>query len=160
MSLSEEVSKRFPDVVSQTHQKAGDETIIVRGGDGILALTRALRDDPHFAFNYLIDLTAVDYLTMGVQPRFAVVYHLFSLEKNHRLRIKVPVEESNATLPSVTSIWPAANWFEREVWDMFGIHFSGHPNLKRILMYEEFKGHALRKDYPWNKRQPLIGPVN
>ena len=70
------------------------------------------------------------------------------------------VPEKDTVVDSVTPIWPAANWYEREVWDMFGVSFGGHPNLKRILMYEEFKGHALRKDYPYNKRQPLIGPMN
>lgn len=92
--------------------------------------------------------------------RFVVVYHLFSLSLKHRLRLEVPVEEADAEVESVTSVWAAADWLEREVWDMFGIRFRGHQNLKRILMYEEFVGHPLRKDYPVNKRQPLIGPVN
>ncbi len=94
------------------------------------------------------------------QGRFAVVYHFFSLPLKHRLRLEVPVEEADAEVDSVTSLWPGADWLEREVWDMFGIRFRGHPNLKRILMYEEFAGHPLRKDYPVAKRQPLIGPVN
>ena len=92
--------------------------------------------------------------------RFEVVYHFFSLPLRHRLRLKVLVEESDPMVDSLTSLWATANWFEREVWDMYGIRFRGHPNLKRILMYEEFVGHPLRKDYPVNKRQPLIGPVN
>jgi NADH-quinone oxidoreductase subunit C len=92
--------------------------------------------------------------------RFAVVYHFFSIEHKHRMRLVVPVEEAEAELDSLTSLWAGANWLEREVWDMFGIRFRGHPDLKRILMYEEFEGHPLRKDYPVNKRQPLIGPVN
>jgi NADH-quinone oxidoreductase subunit C len=92
--------------------------------------------------------------------RFVVVYHLFSLPLKHRLRLEVPVKEGEAEVDSLTSLWAAADWLEREVWDMFGIRFRGHPNLKRILMYEEFVGHPLRKDYPVNKRQPLIGPVN
>jgi NADH-quinone oxidoreductase subunit C len=94
------------------------------------------------------------------EARFAVVYHFFSGEHKHRLRLVVPVEEAEAELDSVTSLWAGANWLEREVWDMFGIRFQGHPDLKRILMYEEFEGHPLRKDYPVNKRQPLIGPIN
>jgi NADH-quinone oxidoreductase subunit C len=92
--------------------------------------------------------------------RFVVVYHLYSLALKHRLRLEVPVEETDAEVDSLTSLWAAADWLEREVWDMFGIRFRGHPNLKRLLMYEEFVGHPLRKDYPVNKRQPLIGPVN
>ena len=94
------------------------------------------------------------------QSRFTVVYHFYSMAHKHRLRLVVPVEEAAAEVDSVTSLWPGANWFEREVWDMFGINFRGHPDLKRILMYEGFEGHPLRKDYPVKKRQPLIGPVN
>ncbi|OLC80999.1 MAG: hypothetical protein AUJ01_02675 [Acidobacteria bacterium 13_1_40CM_3_65_5] len=95
--------------------------------------------------------------------RFAVVYHFFSLPLKHRLRVEVPLgdaEEADAEVDSLVSLWAGADWLEREVWDMFGIRFRGHPNLKRILLYEEFVGHPLRKDYPVNKRQPLIGPVN
>lgn len=94
------------------------------------------------------------------KERFAVIYHFYSMQHKHRLRLVVPLEESSLELGSLTSLWAGANWLEREVWDMFGIHFSGHPDLKRILMYEEFEGHPLRKDYPVAKRQPLIGPVN
>ena len=93
--------------------------------------------------------------------RFTVVYHFYSMAKKHRLRLQVPVEdETSPEVDSLTSLWPGANWLEREVWDMFGIVFRGHPDLKRILMYEEFEGHPLRKDYPVSKRQPLIGPLN
>lgn len=101
--------------------------------------------------------------------RFVVVYHFFSLPLKHRLRLEVPVGEvgevgevgaAEPEIDSLTSLWAGADWLEREVWDMFGIRFRGHPNLKRILMYEEFVGHPLRKDYAVNKRQPLIGPVN
>ncbi len=92
--------------------------------------------------------------------RFAVAYHFYSTTHKHRLRVTVPVDEADAELDSLTSLWAGANWLEREVWDMFGIRFKGHPDLKRILMYEEFEGHPLRKDYPVNKRQPLIGPQN
>ena len=94
------------------------------------------------------------------EARFVVVYHFYSLKYKHRLRLLVPVEEEEAELDSLVLLWPGANWLEREVWDMFGIRFKGHPDLKRILMYEEFEGHPLRKDYPVNKRQPLIGPIN
>ena len=92
--------------------------------------------------------------------RFAVVYHFFSLTHKHRLRLVIPLEAADAEVDSLTPLWAGANWLEREVWDMFGIRFRGHPDLKRILMYDEFEGHPLRKDYPVNKRQPLIGPVN
>jgi NADH-quinone oxidoreductase subunit C len=92
--------------------------------------------------------------------RFVVVYHFFSLPLRHRLRVEIPLPETDLEVDSLTPLWTAADWLEREVWDMFGIRFRGHPNLKRILMYEEFVGHPLRKDYPVRKRQPLIGPVN
>jgi NADH-quinone oxidoreductase subunit C len=92
--------------------------------------------------------------------RFAVVYHFFSMSLKHRLRLEVLVQDDEPEVDSVTSLWAVADWLEREVWDMFGIRFRGHPNLKRILMYEEFVGHPLRKDYPVDRRQPLIGPVN
>ena len=99
-------------------------------------------------FNFLMDLTAVDYLFYAggrtqKELRFEVVYHFFSLKANHRLRIKVPVDEKNPRKwIRLCDLWASANWYEREVWDMFGIRFKGHPNLKRILMYEEFQGHA------------------
>jgi NADH-quinone oxidoreductase subunit C len=106
----------------------------------------------------LVDITAVDYAVR--KPRFTLVYHLLSLPFNRRLRLKVSVEDGDPVLDSLTPWWGSANWLEREVWDMFGIRFRGHPDLKRILMYEEFEGHPLRKDYPIHKRQPLIGPKN
>ena len=96
----------------------------------------------------------------GRGDRFEVVYHFYSLPKNHRLRVKVPLPEVAPSVPSLADLWASANWYEREVWDMYGIQFEGHPNLKRILMYEGFEGHPLRKDYPVNRRQPLIGPIN
>jgi len=96
----------------------------------------------------------------STRSRFVVVYHFFSLRLKHRLRLEVAVEEGDAEVDSLSALWAGADWLEREVWDMFGIRFRGHPNLKRILMYEEFVGHPLRKDYAVNKRQPLIGPVN
>jgi NADH-quinone oxidoreductase subunit C len=94
------------------------------------------------------------------EGRFAVVYHFYSMTHKHRLRLVVPAQEDEPEVDSLISLWPAANWLEREVWDMFGIRFAGHPDLRRILMYEPFEGHPLRKDYPVNKRQPLIGPQN
>ena len=92
--------------------------------------------------------------------RFAVVYHFFSTIHKHRLRLVVPVEDTAPEVDTVSDLWAAANWLEREAWDMFGIDFRNHPDLRRILMYDEFEGHPLRKDYPVKKRQPLIGPVN
>lgn len=94
------------------------------------------------------------------EERYALVCHFYSTTHKHRLRLVVPLDEDNLEVDSLAELWPAANWLEREVWDMYGIQFKGHPDLKRILMYEEFEGHPLRKDYQVDKRQPLIGPVN
>ncbi len=94
------------------------------------------------------------------KARFAVVYHFYSMSYKHRLRLAVPVEEEVAEVDSLVPLWAGANWLEREVWDMYGIKFRGHPDLRRILMYDGFEGFPLRKDYPVNKRQPLIGPLN
>jgi NADH-quinone oxidoreductase subunit C len=119
---------------------------------------RFLRDEPGLDFEMLMDVTAVDYL--GQEPRFEVVYHLYSLKRNHRVRIKARLPEAAPEIASLVELWPSANWMEREVWDLYGIRFSGHPDLRRILLYDEFEGHPLRKDYPKERRQPLVGPRN
>ena len=149
----------FPGSVISVHAERGDETAVVKR-ESLLEIARFLKENADFAMNILMDLTAVDGLWMNASPRFEVVYHFYSLTKNHRLRLKVPVSENEPSVASLTGLWPIANWFEREAWDLFGIQFEGHPNLKRILMYEGFVGHPLRKDYPISKRQPLIGPKN
>lgn len=158
------VQERFSQEVVETHAFRGDETLVIRPG-ALLAVAKFLKTAPELDFNFLMDLTAVDYLFFAggriqKESRFEVVYHFYSLKHNHRLRLKVPVDEKDPEVDTLTGFWPSANWYEREAWDMFGIQFKGHPNLKRILMYEEFQGHALRKDYPFNQRQPLIGPQN
>jgi NADH-quinone oxidoreductase subunit C len=145
------------DAVRATHVRLGDATALVDRGR-IVEVMRFLRDAPGLAFEMLTDVTAVDYL--GEEPRFEVVYHLYSVTQNHRLRVKARVPEEDARIASLVSLWPSANWMEREVWDMYGIRFDGHPDLRRILLYEEFEGHPLRKDYPKERRQPLVGPRN
>lgn len=157
--LHEALKNKFGDKVTEIHDHRGDETAFVTR-ESLKEICAFLKSDPKFKISVLMDLTAVDGLWMKWKPRFEVVYHFYSMEKNHRLRIKVRVDEKDAVVPTLTDLWPIANWFEREAWDMFGIKFDGHPDLKRILMYEEFVGHPLRKDYPINKRQPLIGPKN
>jgi NADH-quinone oxidoreductase subunit C len=155
-SLLELLRETYPEGVVETSEPQGDETAVVQPA-WLTRIMEFLMRDPRTQFNVLVDLTAVDYL--GRKSRFEVVYHLLSYARNRRLRIKVRVDDGEA-LESVSSLWNSANWLEREVWDMFGIRFTGHPNLKRILMYEPFEGHALRKDYPIRKRQPLTGPKN
>ncbi len=147
----------LPDAVRETHADHGDATALVDPAR-ILDVLRLLRDDPECEFEMLMDLTAVDYLART--PRFDVVYHLYSVAKNHRVRIKAQVPEEKAEIDSACALWPAANWMEREAWDLYGVHFVDHPDLRRILLYEEFEGHPLRKDYPKEKRQPLLGPRN
>jgi NADH-quinone oxidoreductase subunit C len=120
----------------------------------LIEALRALRDDPATRMEQLLDVTAVDYL--GRTPRFEVVYQLHSLTHRHRLRVKVPVDEADAVVPSAVGVWKSATWAEREVFDLLGVRFAGHPDLRRILMYAGFEGHPLRKDYPLMQRQPLV----
>ena len=146
--------------VSETPEHRGDHTAVVTR-DAIVEALTYLRDEPDLRFDLLSDLTAVDYLRYPGRedgPRFDVVYHLYSIPHRHRVRLRVPVEQDDPVVPTATTLWPIANWLEREVWDMFGIRFHGHPDLRRLLLYEEFQGHPLRKDYPIERRQPLIGP--
>ena len=105
-----------------------------------------LRDMPGLLFNYLSDVTALDHYPN--EPRFEAVYHLYSIETRQRLRLKVRLPGDNPRVASVVPVWPGANAFEREVYDLFGIYFEGHPDLRRILMPEDWEGHPLRKDYP------------
>lgn len=105
-----------------------------------------LRDNPNCPFNFLADVTGLDWYPS--EPRFEVVYHLLSIPNKERVRLKVRLEASSPALESVTSVWPAANFFEREVFDLFGIRFIGHPYLRRLLMPEDWEGYPLRKDYP------------
>jgi NADH-quinone oxidoreductase subunit C len=151
------VLELLPDAVRETHARLGDATACV-DPTRIVEVLRLLRDDPELEFEMLTDLTAVDYL--GEVPRFEVVYHLYSVAKNHRVRIKARVAEDAPEIESAVALWPSANWMEREVWDLYGIRFRNHPDLRRILLYEQFDGHPLRKDYPKEKRQPLVGPRN
>jgi len=143
--------------VLDTHARLGDATAIVNK-DELVSVMRFLRDDPELAFDMLTDLTCVDYL--GQQPRFEMVYHLYSVTKNQRLRVKARVPEQPCEIDTLCPLWASANWMEREVWDLYGVRFTGHPDPRRILLYEEFQGHPLRKDYPKERRQPLVGPNN
>lgn len=189
-SLIETVTGQFPDSVSASHAFRGDQTLVLRPESVLEVARylkedpamqmNLLVDVTAVDYSTFGKSPAPAFFAssgVAVRPssqipdkdpwpgppasaRFTVVYHFYSTHHKHRLRLVVPVEESEATLDSLTPLWAGADWLEREVWDMYGIQFSGHPNLKRILMYEEFEGHPLRKDYPVNKRQPLIGPVN
>jgi len=189
-TLVETLGHRFPDAVAGSHTYRGDATVLLHRGsllevarflrddpalqmNYLMDLTAvdysAFGKKPTPAF---FPSSGVSVRTSPEIPdedpwpgppgtsRFAVVYHFYSMAHKHRLRLVVPVEEADAAVDSLSSLWPGANWLEREVWDMFGIAFRGHPDLKRILMYDEFAGHPLRKDYPVKKRQPLIGRID
>lgn len=175
-----------------------DELTLEIASNSLTEMCLKLRDDPEFDFKLLVDLCGVDYLHYGIDewatestttsgfsrgvqknsekqikmnvPRFAVVYHLLSLKNNHRIRIRIRLDEKNPTLPSVIEIWPSANWYEREAFDLFGIQFTGHPDLRRILTDYGFVGHPFRKDFPLigkvearydaNQRQVIYEPVS
>jgi NADH-quinone oxidoreductase subunit C len=151
----------MPDAVLATHAQHGDATAIVQAAR-IVEVLQFLRDAAGLDFDMLADLCAADYLGHAdhVGPRFEVVYHLFSTQHLHRVRVKAGVPEVPAQIDSAVEVWPAANWLEREVFDLYGIRFRNHPDLRRLLLYEEFEGHPLRKDYPKERRQPLVGPRN
>jgi NADH-quinone oxidoreductase subunit C len=151
----ERLRARFGEKILQTSSFRGDEEAIVAPGDWREVAT-FLRDEPECDMNHFIDLTAVDYPEREPEvPRFDVVLLLRSLAKKHRIRLKTRVREDQG-LSTLSGVWMGADWTERECYDMFGIKFEGHPDLRRILMYEEFKGYPLRKDYPINKTQPLV----
>ena len=166
-TLLDQVRELLGEAVIDSHDHVGDATVLVER-ERVLEVLGTLRDHEKLRFNFLIDLTGVDYL--GRDPRFEVVYHLASIDVDlrgtepsrvrHRVRVKTPIPEDPCEVASAVELWPAANWMEREAWDLYGIRFTGHPDLRRILLYEEFEGHPLRKDYPKERRQPLVGPRN
>ena len=130
------------------------QAVVTATADTVVDALKTLRDDPELRFDLLADVTAVDYF--GRSPRWEVVYQLRSVAHGHRLRVKVAVDGDEPVVPSASGVWKSAIWGEREVYDMFGIRFAGHPDLRRILMYPEFQGHPLRKDYPLNQRWSLV----
>jgi len=149
--------QRFGDAIVETHAQFGDETAVVEPSRW-REIAQFLRDDPTADMDMFIDLTAVDHLRRQT-PRFEVVLHVRSVDKAHRIRLKARIGDedgANLRIPSLVPVWPGANWFEREAFDMFGVVFVGHPDLRRILLYEEFEGHPLRKDYAAGHIQPLV----
>ena len=134
-----------PDAVTGAKFDRDEMTIYVERS-AIREACALLRDDANCPFNLLSDVTAVDWYP--AEPRFEVVYHLFSIRNKERVRLKVRLNSDMTAVDSVTSVWPAANYFEREVFDLFGVRFNGHPYLRRIMMPENWEGYPLRKDYP------------
>jgi NADH-quinone oxidoreductase subunit C len=152
--LLETLQKECGELLQNSAIELGDLVVTVVPENLTKVLTTC-KNSPTLAFNLLSDITAVDWMD-NRDDRFEVVYQLLSISKLWRVTVKVPVSESNPEVSSVVSLWAGASFLEREVWDMFGIKFTGHPDLRRILMYEEFVGHPLRKDYPVQGKQPRI----
>ena len=154
-SVLDALSSKFGAKIQETSDQHGDDVAVVEGA-ALLEIATWLRDDDKMAFDSPVFVTCIDRLGMGLEPRFEVCFQLRSHRHKHRVRLKVRVGDEAPKVPSLTGLWPAFNWQERETFDMYGIEFEGHPDLRRIYMYEEFKGHPLRKDYPKDKRQPLV----
>ncbi len=164
-----------PKAILGSHALAGDQTVLV-AREQLLDVMTFLRDDSRTRMDVLIDVTAVDYseydpalrhavtpLDAGSPadlPRFEVVYHLLSMQHRQRIRVKVALAEDDFHVPTLCGLWISANWGEREAYDMFGVKFDGHPDLRRVLMYEEFVGYPLRKDFPQRGYQPLVPMPN
>lgn len=139
------LQEAFPEAVEEV-MSFRDETWAVVRVEALLEVCRFLKEDPELAYDFLSFVCAVDY--MPREPRFEVVYQLYSTKFHHRFRIKTRVGGQDPRVPSVTSIWPTADWHERETFDLMGIGFDGHPDLRRILLPQDWVGHPLRKDYP------------
>jgi NADH-quinone oxidoreductase subunit C len=155
--LTEKIKARFGVEILNAQNEHDEETFTI-DRERAFDFFRALHDEPEFEFNFLSDLTAVDWFER--KPRFDVVYQLNSLTRGHRIRVKIGVDGTEPWVKSVAGIWGAADWLERECFDMFGIDFKGHPDLRRILMYDSFEGYPLRKDYLYNKRQPIVAEID
>ena len=155
-AVLEKLKARFGAAILQTHSDFGDDTALVDAAEW-KAIGKFLREEPSLDFDLPVDLCGVDYPKR--LPRMEVVLHLYSVSKRHRIRLKTRVGDEDmdgAELDSLVSIWPGLNWLEREVYDMSGVRFRGHPDLRRILMYPEFEGHPLQRTYPADRTQPLV----
>lgn len=155
--IKADVLAKFPNAVVSHHAEYGDQTIVLKR-ESLLEVCAFLKANPENPMNMLLDVCGVDYL--GQTPRFEVVYHIYSVVTHARLRLIVKLEESDLKIASVRKVWEAANWFEREACEMYGIVFEGHGNLKKLLLWEAFEGNPLRKDYPMGKRQPIPEPLD
>jgi NADH-quinone oxidoreductase subunit C len=151
------LKEKFGSSLLDVKEFRGEVTVTVKKED-VVDICRFLKTE--LAYNLLTDVTAVDYL--GQDPRFMLVYNLYSIPQKDRLRVKAPVTESDCSIATMTAVWNSANWLEREVYDLFGVVFTGHPDLRRILMTEDWEGHPLRKDYPLQGpgREPYKGRLS
>jgi len=151
-TLIEAIRKTLGPAVEGVADSFGDTVLILRA-DAVRPALAALREPP-FDYAVLLDLTCVDFA--AAEGRFELVYHLYSMARNVRLRLKASVPSADPAVASLVGLWKNAEWLEREVFDMFGVRFDGHPYLRRLLTYEGFEGHPLRKSYPWRLEQPRI----
>jgi len=155
-AVLDKLKARFGAAVLETHSDFGDDTAVVDAKQW-RAVAEFLHQDTSCAFDLPVDLCGVDY--PGRTPRMEVVLHLYSTSRRHRVRVKARVGDEDmegAELDSLVPVWPGLNWLERETFDMSGVRFRGHPDLRRILMYPEFEGHPLQKTYPAERTQPLV----
>jgi NADH-quinone oxidoreductase subunit C len=150
VNVVETIKRALPDAVLEVLEFRGETTLII-DAEKIVEVARFCRDTDGLEFNLLSDVTCVDYYP--AEPRFAMCYHLYSVFNRQRVRLKVYLPGENPTVESVTSVWLAADWQEREAFDMMGIQFTNHPDLRRILMPKDWEGHPLRKDYPLGYEQ-------
>jgi NADH-quinone oxidoreductase subunit C len=181
-ALVDLLREKHPDAVVSSHSHKGDEVVVLKR-EKLVEVVRFLKDDPAADLKLLSQIAAVDMLTFKTEmtgggsiasieapayvlekkalcePRFYVAYNLYSVTKKHRLRLRVDLRSDDVKVPSITSIYRTADWWECYCFDMMGIQFQGHPKLKRILLYPEFVGYPLRKDYPVRKRQPLVNEL-
>ena len=153
ITIGKRLKAKYPEAVIDGKSFRGELTININK-DSIQKVAEFLYQDSESDFDYLSDLCGVDLSRLDGSNNFEVVYHLFSIQLNHRLRLKAKIPASNPRIDTVTNVWKTADWHEREAYDMFGIIFDGHPNLQRILTPEGFNGYPLRKDYPLKGRQP------
>ena len=178
-ALVDLVLEKLPAAVVSSHSSRGDEVVVVKR-EHLVEVVSFLRNDPAADMKLLSQIACVDLLTyrsemtgggslsslevpaydlmnkQPVEPRYYVAYNLYSVTQKKRLRLHVQLRSDDVKVPSITSLYRTANWWERYIFDMMGIEFTGHPNLKRLLLYPEFVGHPLRKDYPVQRRQPLV----
>jgi NADH-quinone oxidoreductase subunit C len=150
--IAEKIKEKFPDDVIEITNFRDQVSVIVKK-DRIFAICKYLHDDASLDFDHLKDLCGADYHGKK-EPRFEVVYNLYSIRHHHMIRLRAQVPENDPKIASVVPIWAGANWHERECFDMFGIIFAGHPDLRRILLPEDWEGHPLRKDYPLKGPEP------
>ncbi|MBL8605556.1 MAG: NADH-quinone oxidoreductase subunit C [Myxococcales bacterium] len=158
--ILDRLKAKFAGDVLETSSFRGDDVAVVKA-ERWREIAEFIKTDAECLCDYFVDLSVIDNLDPQTEEvdragRFEVYYIVYSVTKKHRVRVKARLDGESPSIATLVSVWSGANWMEREAWDMYGVDFEGHPDQRRILLYEEFKGHPLRKDYPANRAQPLI----